>query len=104
MLKGGQQADLQMQARRLDEKRDLERKYDDVKRSNDTNKRRARLQKAVSTMQRLIPGVYGRFLELCRPAHHKYAIAVGTACAGYADAIIVRDQQVALRCIDFLRE
>jgi structural maintenance of chromosome 1 len=104
LLQRAQEVDREKQQRLLAEKRGLERKYDDTKRSLDTNKRKARFAEALSSMQRLIPGVYGRFIELCRPVHAQYATAVFTGVGGYADAIVVRDQQVAMRCIDFLRE
>lgn len=42
-------------------------------------------------------------MDVCRPRHEKYNLAVSTVFGKHMDDIVVRDNAAALRCMDFLR-
>ncbi|KAJ2783299.1 Structural maintenance of chromosomes protein 1 [Coemansia interrupta] len=66
--------------------------------------RETRLRETVGALQRVFSGVHGRLAELCRPAQHKYDVAVATVLGRLMDAIVVDRQATALECIAYMKE
>ncbi|KAI4497511.1 hypothetical protein M0802_007522 [Mischocyttarus mexicanus] len=60
--------------------------------------------KTIRILKDLFPGVYGRLFTLCKPINKKYEIAVTKVLWSFRDAIIVKTEKVAKRCIDYLRQ
>lgn len=104
MKKRADSVDVEKQTELNQKLKEKQRKYEEIRRSKGTSKRREKIKKAVQTMQRLFPGVYGRFFDLCQPVHKKYNLAVYEAASGYADSILVKDKEVGRRCIEYLKE
>ena len=72
----------------------------DVKRKNDHE---ARLEDAISSLQRYFPGVKGRLVKLCQPTMKRYDLAVTVAGGKDMDAIVVDTKQTGFDCIQYLR-
>ncbi|KAJ1842773.1 Structural maintenance of chromosomes protein 1, partial [Coemansia sp. RSA 2703] len=66
--------------------------------------RETRLRETVGALQRVFSGVHGRLAELCRPAQHKYDVAVATVLGRLMDAVVVDRQSTALECIAYMKE
>lgn len=62
------------------------------------------LSEAITTMQVLFKGVYGKLVDLCRPIQKKYAKAVSVAAGKMMDAVVVDSKQTATECIKYLKE
>ena len=72
----------------------------DQRRSKDEEK----LLSAIQSLQRQYEGVHGRLVDLCRPTQKKYNLAATVAAGKDMDAIVVRDFDVAKKCIEYLRD
>ena len=96
--------DIKKQTKMQSQLKELERKYEEVRRVEGTNTHREKHNKVVSNMQKFIPAVYGKFSDLVKPAHSKYEVAAATACGGYSDYIVVKDRETAIRGLEFARE
>lgn len=73
---------------------------DDRRRS----KHEQRLSDAIETMQGIIPGVYGRLHDLCRPIQKQYSLAITVAGGKFMDAVVVENSKTAASCIQYLKE
>ena len=71
------------------------------RRANDKDRK---LAEAVESMKRHYPGVYGRVIDLCKPAQRKYNLAVTVAMGRHMDAVVVATEQVALECVQYLKQ
>ena len=80
------------------------RKYDELKRTVGTNKRREKFLKTVNNLKRLVPGVYGLLGELYTPQKESYQKAILAAIGDRMDTLIVRDRQVSQRCLEYFKE
>ncbi|NWS98734.1 SMC1B protein, partial [Mionectes macconnelli] len=59
----------------------------------------------LESLKRLYPdSVFGRLLDLCRPIHKKYQLAVTKVFSRYMTAIVVATQKTATDCIQFLKQ
>lgn len=72
----------------------------DQRRSKDEEK----LMSAIQSLQRQYDGVFGRLVDLCRPTQKKYNLAATVAAGKDMDAIVVRNSEVAMNCIRYLRD
>ncbi|EAY17320.1 SMC family, C-terminal domain containing protein [Trichomonas vaginalis G3] len=83
---------------------EIEKKYDDLRRAQGTAKHKERFLKAITALQRLIPGVYGTLGQLCKPAKSTYEKAFLNGLADWIDALVVKDRQVGQRCLEYFKE
>jgi structural maintenance of chromosome 1 len=60
----------------------------------------------LSELQQLFPNgaVRGKVIDLCTPIHKKYQIALGFVLGRHLESIVVEKEQVAIACIQYLRE
>ncbi|KAK4053210.1 Structural maintenance of chromosomes protein 1 [Microbotryomycetes sp. JL221] len=65
--------------------------------------RDAKFRETLSTMKKTFPGVKGRVIDLCKPTHNKYNLAVTTVLGRNIDSIVVDNDQTAIECINYLR-
>lgn len=63
-----------------------------------------RLARVSSELMQLVPGVHGRVLELCSPAHASMNIAVNVALGGYLDAVVADTADASRRCVQHLKD
>lgn len=68
------------------------------------SQRQRKMNEALESMKRNIPGVHGRIIDLCSPTQRKYNIPVTVIMGMNMDAIVVESNQVAVDCIQYLRE
>ena len=68
------------------------------------SQRQRKMNEALESMKRNIPGVHGRIIDLCSPTQRKYNIPVTVIMGINMDAIVVESNQVGQDCIQYLRE
>eukprot|EP00597_Dinobryon_sp_UTEXLB2267_P013737 CAMPEP_0170111624 /NCGR_PEP_ID=MMETSP0020_2-20130122/8597_1 /TAXON_ID=98059 /ORGANISM="Dinobryon sp., Strain UTEXLB2267" /LENGTH=132 /DNA_ID=CAMNT_0010337211 /DNA_START=60 /DNA_END=455 /DNA_ORIENTATION=+ len=92
-------SDMQQSSQRVEkittELKSIEEKLRDAGEEKRRSKQEERMNEAISTMQRIYRGVYGRLADLCRPIQKKYSLAVTVAAGKHMDAIVVENKQVA---------
>eukprot|EP00793_Prasinoderma_coloniale_P000453 PRCOL_00005438-RA len=82
----------------------IEGKLKEARADRRENERDAKVAQALEDMKRLIPGVHGRVMDLCRPKQRKYNLAVTVAMGKNMDAVVVEDERAARECIRYLKE
>lgn len=93
-------------------KEELKKQLDETKRLiMEANVDKAALERAskaletLRSLKALYPGlVRGRLMDLCKPVQHQYAKAVEVALGRHLEAIVVRDEETALKCIQYLKD
>lgn len=65
--------------------------------------RERRSAEALENLKRLIPGVHGRMIDVCKPAQRRYNAAVTIAMGKSMEAIVVEDEATAIECIKYLK-
>ncbi|KAL6059837.1 Structural maintenance of chromosomes protein 1B [Balamuthia mandrillaris] len=68
------------------------------------SERENRFIAALKDLQKQIPGVYGRIIDLVKPSHEKYNIPMTVALGRNMDAVVVETEDTAKECIQYLRE
>lgn len=69
------------------------------------SERDKKFREALSGMQRQYPkSVFGRMVDLCRPMHKKYEVALSVLMGKHMDAIVVDCEATALECIQYMRD
>eukprot|EP01041_Mallomonas_annulata_P003724 gene3724-7400_t len=68
------------------------------------NEQEEKVLEAIETMKRIFNGVHGKLIDLCKPIQKKYSQAVTVAAGKNMDAIVVDSRQVAIECINYLKE
>lgn len=63
-----------------------------------------RLTEAIENLKSLIPGVYGRLHDLCKPIQKQYSLAITVAGGKLMDSVVVDTTQTASDCIQYLKE
>lgn len=66
--------------------------------------RAKKLNEAIDNLKRLVPGVHGKLIDLCKPTHKKYNVPVTVIMGMNMDAIVVDTQKAGIECIKYLRE
>ena len=64
------------------------------------SERGAKFKETLASLQRILPGVKGRVVDLCTPTARKYETAVSVVLGRNIDAIVVETEKVAIECID----
>mmetsp|Transcript_59480 Transcript_59480/g.137462 ORF Transcript_59480/g.137462 Transcript_59480/m.137462 type:complete len:1048 (-) Transcript_59480:140-3283(-) len=62
-----------------------------------------RFGQVTDTLKSLHSGVFGRVIDLCKPAQARLQVAVNVALASYIDAVIVDSAATATKCIAHLK-
>eukprot|EP01117_Protostelium_nocturnum_P006632 TRINITY_DN2388_c0_g1_i1.p1 TRINITY_DN2388_c0_g1~~TRINITY_DN2388_c0_g1_i1.p1 ORF type:complete len:1232 (-),score=660.40 TRINITY_DN2388_c0_g1_i1:54-3749(-) len=68
------------------------------------NERDLRFKETVESLKRLFPGVHGSLVDICRPTHARYNLAITVAMGNSMEAIVVDDEKTATECIQYLKE
>eukprot|EP01034_Spumella_vulgaris_P028694 gene28694-35595_t len=68
------------------------------------SKQEERVSEAISSLQNLRKGVYGKLVDLCRPIQKKYSKAIAVAAGKQMDAIVVDTRETAMECMKYLKE
>mmetsp|Transcript_15220 Transcript_15220/g.45620 ORF Transcript_15220/g.45620 Transcript_15220/m.45620 type:complete len:1278 (-) Transcript_15220:184-4017(-) len=68
------------------------------------SKRDRRFAECLSSLKRLFGGVYGSLTDVCKPRQRRYETAVSVALGRHADSVVVEDDQVAMECVQYMRE
>ena len=76
----------------------------DAKADRHENQRVKKLNEAIEAMKRLIPGVHGKLIHLCKPIQRKYNVPVTVVMGGAMDNVIVDTEKIGIDCIKYLRE
>jgi len=64
------------------------------------SERDAKFKETLASLQRILPGVKGRVVDLCTPTARKYEMAVSVVLGRNIDAIVVETEKVAIECIE----
>lgn len=67
------------------------------------SERERRSAEALENLKRLIPGVHGRMIDICKPTQRRYNAAVTIAMGKSMEAIVVEEESVAMECIKYLK-
>ena len=107
-LKKLQEADKERQEKTKDasQRRDeASKQLQEAKADRRANDKDRKLSEAVEAMKRHYPGVvHGRIIDLCKPTQRKYNLAVTVAMGRHMDAVVVATEQVALQCVQYLKQ
>ncbi|XP_018366242.1 PREDICTED: structural maintenance of chromosomes protein 1A-like [Trachymyrmex cornetzi] len=57
----------------------------------------------INMLKQIYSGVYGRLLDLCKPIHSRYNVAVTKVFGQYINAIVVDTTRTAIQCIQLLK-
>lgn len=68
------------------------------------NKKELLLNETISTMQHIMPGIFGKLSDLISPIQKKYSTALSVAIGKYANAIVVDTKHTANMCIQYLKD
>eukprot|EP00899_Mesostigma_viride_P028674 jgi/Mesvir1/8992/Mv25967-RA.2 len=63
-----------------------------------------RTREAVASMKGMYKGVHGRMVDLVKPLHPKYNLAVTVVMGAQMDNIVVDDQATAKECMQYLKD
>eukprot|EP00794_Sanderia_malayensis_P007356 gene7356-8176_t len=66
--------------------------------------RQMKKQEILDSMMKLYPGVYGRLIDLCEPAHKRYAVAITKVLGKNMDAVVVDTELTGRDCIQYNKE
>lgn len=64
------------------------------------SERGAKFKETLASLQRILPGVKGRVVDLCTPTARKYETAISVVLGRNIDAIVVETEKVAIECIE----
>lgn len=59
-----------------------------------------RFRETLQSLKRTFPGVRGRIIDLCKPTHQKYGVAVTTVLGRNIDSVVVDTEKTAISCIE----
>lgn len=66
--------------------------------------RTKKMNEAYENMKRLIPGVHGKIVDLCKPIQRKYNVPVTVLMGKQMDAIVVETEKAGCDCIRYLKD
>eukprot|EP01133_Synstelium_polycarpum_P015054 gene15054-17814_t len=77
----------------------------DEKNERAGNDREKKINGAIASLRAMYPGqVYGKVSELCQPVQRKYSTALVVAMGKLMDAVVVEDERMAFRCVEYMKE
>lgn len=62
------------------------------------------LAQVSADLMRLVPGVRGRVVDLCKPTDRRFGAAVQVVLAGYLDAVVTDTADAARECVRYLKD
>lgn len=83
---------------------ELLKEMDNEKTNRFEAKRQHEKQTTLRSLKDYFPGVYDRVIELCKPIHSKYQIAITKAMGDSMDHIVVDTEKTAKQCIQYLKD
>jgi structural maintenance of chromosome 1 len=82
----------------------MQKEIQDITITEKQIEREKRLQQVSSDLQRVIPGVHGRVVELCKTSRKDLNKAIHMALGSYLDAIVVDSAAAGRQCVQYLKE
>ena len=76
----------------------------DAKVDRSENERQRRKGEIVENLKKIYPGVYDRMLNLCKPIHKRYNIAITKIMGKSMEAIVVDSEKTGRQCIQYLKD
>lgn len=76
----------------------------DAKVDRSENERQRKKGEIVENLKKIYPGVYDRLLNLCKPIHKRYNIAITKIMGKSMEAIIVDSEKTGRLCIQYLKD
>ncbi|RWS08268.1 structural maintenance of chromosomes protein 1A-like protein 2, partial [Dinothrombium tinctorium] len=76
----------------------------DAKVDRHEEERRKKKAEVVDHLKKLYPGVYDRMLNLCKPIHKRYNMAITRVMGKSMEAIVVDSEKTARLCIQYLKD
>ncbi|ORY92961.1 condensin complex subunit SMC1 [Leucosporidium creatinivorum] len=67
------------------------------------SERDAKFRETLASLKKTFPGVKGRVIDLCKPTHQKYSLAVTTILGRNIDSVVVDNEKTAIDCIEYMR-
>ncbi|KAH7636839.1 structural maintenance of chromosomes 1 [Dermatophagoides farinae] len=83
---------------------EINKELGDAKVDRHETERRNKKAEVVENLKKLYPGVYDRLLNLCKPIHKRYNIAVTKVMGKNMNAIVVDTEKTGRSCIQYLKE
>lgn len=76
----------------------------DAKVDRSENERQRKKGEIVDNLKKIYPGVYDRMLNLCKPIHKRYNIAITKIMGKSMEAIVVDSEKTGRQCIQYLKD
>lgn len=76
----------------------------DAKGDRHEDERRKKKAEVVDHLKKLYPGVHDRLLNLCKPIHKRYNMAVTKVMGKSMEAIVVDTEKTGRQCIQYLKD
>lgn len=76
----------------------------DAKVDRSENERQRRKGEIVENLKKIYPGVFDRLLNLCKPIHKRYNIAITKIMGKSMEAIVVDSERTGRQCIQYLKD
>lgn len=76
----------------------------DAKVDRSENERQRKKGEIVENLKKIYPGVYDRMVNLCKPIHKRYNIAITRIMGKNMEAIIVDTEKTGRLCIQYLKD
>lgn len=76
----------------------------DAKVDRHEDERRKKKSEIVEHLKKLYPGVYDRLLNLCKPIHKRYNMAITKVMGKNMNAIVVDSERTGRLCIQYLKD
>lgn len=82
----------------------INRELGDAKVDRHEDERRKKKAEVVDNLKKLYPGVFDRLLNMCKPIHKRYNMAITKVMGKSMNAIIVDTERTGRQCIQYLKE
>ena len=82
----------------------INRELGDAKVDRHEDERRKKKAEVVENLKKLYPGVFDRLLNMCKPIHKRYNMAITKVMGKNMNAIIVDSERTGRQCIQYLKE
>jgi len=83
---------------------DVQKEISEVKADKSESARQEKKEEFVKNLKDLFPGVYGRLIDLCEPAHKRYAAAITKVIGVNMDSIVVDTEKTGRQCLQYQKE
>lgn len=83
---------------------DINNELGDAKGDRHEDERRKKKAEVVEHLKKLYPGVHDRLLNLCKPIHKRYNMAITRVMGKSMEAIVVDTEKTGRQCIQYLKD